>query len=39
MWFSFFFHFVGTASFCFDETAGSTYSGLLIHAKFSPLEK
>ena len=25
MWFSFFFHIVGTSSFCVDETAGSTY--------------
>lgn len=25
MWFPFFFHIVGTSSFCVDETAGSTY--------------
>lgn len=30
MWFSFFFHIVGTSSFCVDETAGSTYLVCLI---------
>lgn len=38
MQFSFFFPVVVTGSLYFDEAAGSTYPGLLIHAKFNLLE-